>query len=99
MTAPVSGYSFYTTVEFEFDARKSEANRLKHGIDFRQAQRLWNDPDRLEIPARTEDELRWVLIARIGEKHWSAVFTYRGPRVRLISVRRARSEEVLLYES
>ncbi len=84
---------------FEFDAAKSESNRIKHGIDFVEAQGLWNDPMLLEIPARTDDEPRCLVIGRIGVKHWSAVITYRGTHVRLISVRRARAEEVALYES
>ena len=84
---------------FEFDAAKSESNRLKHGIDFAGAQSLWNDPMLLEIPAKTEDELRFLVIGRIGERHWSAVITYRGGNIRLISVRPARTEEVSLYES
>ena len=85
-------------MEFEFDRRKSLANRAKHGIDFREAQKLWEDPDLVEIPARTEDEPRWVLVGRIGERCWSAVVTYRAGRVRIISVRRARAEEVGIYE-
>jgi uncharacterized DUF497 family protein len=84
---------------FEFDAAKSESNRTKHGIDFAEAQRLWNDPMLLEIPAKTEDELRFLVIGLIDGKHWSAVLTYRGANIRLISVRRARTEEVALYES
>ena len=84
---------------FEFDAAKSESNRTKHGIDFLEAQRLWNDPMLLEIPAKTDDELRYLVIGVIDGKHWSAVITYRGVNVRLISVRRARTEEVTLYES
>jgi hypothetical protein len=84
---------------FEFDAAKSESNRTKHGIDFAEAQRLWNDPMLLEIPAKTEDELRFLVIGLIDGKHWSAVMTYRGANIRLISVRRARTEEVALYES
>ncbi|MEI8171719.1 MAG: BrnT family toxin [Rhodoferax sp.] len=84
---------------FEFDATKSESNRAKHGIDFVVAQSLWNDPMLLEIPAKTEDEPRFLAIGQIDGKHWSAVFTYRGSNVRLISVRRARTEEVALYES
>ena len=83
---------------FEFDPRKSEANRDKHGIDFVEAQRLWQDPDLLEIPAKSTDEPRFVVIGRIGAKHWSGIITYRGARIRLISVRRARSREVELYE-
>ena len=84
---------------FEFDAAKSESNRAKHGIDFVEAQSLWNDPMLLEIPAKTDDELRFLVIGRIDERHWSAVITYRGGSIRLISVRRARTEEVALYES
>ncbi len=84
---------------FEFDAAKSEANRIKHGIDFIDAQRLWDDPLLLEIPAKTEDEPRYLVIGLIEGKHWSAVITYRESAVRLISVRRARTEEVTLYES
>ena len=84
---------------FEFDAAKSESNRAKHGIDFVEAQGLWNDPMLLEIPAKTEDELRYLVVGSIEGKHWSAVIAYRGTNVRLISVRRARTEEVALYES
>ena len=84
---------------FEFDAAKSESNRTKHGIDFVDAQGLWNDPMLLEIPAKTDDEQRYLVIGLIDGKHWSAVITYRGVYVRLISVRRARTEEVALYES
>ena len=84
---------------FDFDPAKSETNRQKHGIDFVQAQGLWNDPMLLEIPAKTEDEPRFLVIGVIDGKHWSAVITYRGVNVRVISVRRARKEEVTLYES
>ena len=86
-------------VLFEFDAAKSESNRAKHGIDFVEAQSLWSDPMLLEIPAKTEDEPRFLAVGQIDGKHWSAVITYRGSRIRLISVRRARTEEVALYES
>lgn len=84
---------------FEFDIAKSESNRAKHGLDFVEAQSLWNDPMLLEIPAKTDDEPRYLVIGSIDGKHWSAVITYRGSNVRLISVRRARKEEVALYES
>ena len=84
---------------FEFDTAKSESNRAKYGIDFVEAQGLWNDPMLLEIPAKTDDESRYLLIGLIDGKHWSAVITHRGANVRLISVRRARTEEVALYES
>jgi len=86
-------------ITFEFNEQKSQANLLKHGIDFIDAQALWSDPRLLEIPAKTEDELRYFLVGLSGGKHWSAVITYRNASVRLISVRRSRPEEVALYES
>lgn len=85
--------------EFEFDEAKSQANIDKHGMDFVAAQELWKDPYLLEIRAKSEGEPRFVLIGRIGGKHWSAVVTYREGRIRLISVRRSRKKEVELYES
>ena len=84
-------------MNFEFDTSKSKANLEKHGIDFVEAQQLWEDEDRLEIIARTEAEPRYVLIAAISQKLWSAFFTYRKGSIRLISVRRARKEERELY--
>jgi uncharacterized protein len=85
-------------MQFEFDPEKSERNKEKHGIDFYEAQALWDDPDLIEIPAKTTDEARFVMVGRIDEKHWSAVITYRGDRIRIISVRRSRKEEVEIYE-
>lgn len=84
---------------FEYDPDKSVENKRKHGIDFVEAQRLWTDAGLVEIPARTKDEPRWLLIGRIDEKLWSAVITRRGEYIRLISVRRSRDEEVEIYES
>ena len=86
-------------IEFEFDEAKSDSNRKKHGIDFLEAQVIWEDPDVLEIPARTKDEPRYLVIGRKDNKYWSAIVTYRGENIRIISVRRSRPEEVDLYES
>lgn len=91
-------YNFYSDM-FEYDEDKSQSNPDKHGIDFLSAQSLWLDPDLIEIPARTEDESRYLVIGKIGGRHGSAVVTYRGESVRIISVRRARVEEVEIYES
>ena len=83
---------------FEFDAQKSQINLEKHGIDFVQAQELWSDSCLIEIPAKTIDEPRFLVIGRIKDKHWSAAITYRGKNIRIISVRRSRTEEVIIYE-
>lgn len=85
-------------MEFEFDPAKSQANKEKHGIDFIDAQLLWLDSMLLEIPARTTDEPRFLIIGKIDDNHWSGVVTYREDRIRIISVRRSRKEEVEIYE-
>ena len=86
-------------MEFEFNPKKSDINMKKHGINFIEAQTLWEDPDLIEIPAKTKDEPRFLVVGRISEKHWSGVITYRGEKIRIISVRQSRQEEVDIYES
>lgn len=83
---------------FEFDPAKSDSNKEKHGTNFQEAQALWDDPDLLEIPANTSDEPRFLVIGKIAGKLWSGVITYRSERIRIISIRRSRKEEVALYE-
>jgi len=85
-------------MRFEYDSQKSQSNKLKHGIDFIEAQVLWDDSDRLLVPTRTQGEPRFLLVGKIKDKHWSAVFTYREKAVRIISVRRSRKNEVAYYE-
>lgn len=85
-------------MDFEFDEAKSQANAAKHGIDFDDAQGLWQDIALIEIPARTADEARFLVVGRMEGKHWAALVTYRDDIVRIISVRRARPEEIAPYE-
>ncbi|MCU0597830.1 MAG: BrnT family toxin [Desulfobacterales bacterium] len=86
-------------MRFEFDPEKSLINMQKHGIDFIQAQALWSDTNFIEIPAKTVDENRFLVIGKIRDMHWSGVITYRGDCIRITSVRRSRKEEIELYES
>lgn len=86
-------------MNFEFDTSKSAANKLKHGINFHDAQALWDDPDLIEIPVLTVDEPRYLVVGMIEGKHWSGIITYRGDKIRIISVRRSRKEEAEIYES
>lgn len=74
-------------------------NKGKHGIDFVEAQGLWNDPDRIEIPAKTVDEKRVRVVGKISGKCRSAIITNRSEKIRIISVRRSRREEIEVYES
>ena len=84
-------------MEFEFDPAKSLANQKKHGIDFLSAQELWSDVDRVEASAQSLTEPRFQILGQIEGKLWSAFITYRGERIRIISVRRAREDEKARY--
>ena len=84
-------------MDFEFDPQKSGINAEKHGIDFKTAQMLWADPNRVEFVARFKDEERHGLVASYNKRTWCAIFTLRGESVRIISVRRARTYEEKLY--
>ena len=86
-------------MEFEFDKNKSEANQYKHGINFYEAQKLWDDSDYVEIPVKTSDESGLLVIGKISEKYWTGVITYRNENIRIISVCRSRKEEIDIYES
>ncbi len=84
---------------FEFDPVKSETNKSKHGIDFKEATLLWNDSDRIIIKARTKDEPRFLMIAKLENICWSAVYTLRKDTTRIISVRKSRKNEKEIYNS
>ncbi|WP_258364245.1 BrnT family toxin [Halomonas sp. LBP4] len=89
---------FFTHERLRIRSPEERVEPAQARYDFVDAQRLWEDPDLLEIPAKASDEPRSVVIGRIDGKHWSGIITYRGKRIRLISVRRSRSSEVTLYE-
>lgn len=86
-------------MKFEFDPAKSASNKAKHGVDFIEAQALWNDENLLALPLRFEDERRIAYVGCMGGRHWTAIATCRGKVIRIISVRRSRDNEVKWYEN
>jgi uncharacterized DUF497 family protein len=84
-------------VEFEFDPRKSESNKSKHGIDFVEAQALWKSKH-VVLSAKDALEKRYLIIGTIGGEYWSAIITYRGATIRIISVRTSTASEIDTYE-
>lgn len=86
-------------MEFEYDRNKSLSNLAKHGIDFEDSKALWNDQNALVFTSNRENEVRFLTIGMIKEKHWSAISTLRGDKIRIISVRRSREKEIQLYEN
>ncbi|MCW7554492.1 BrnT family toxin [Endozoicomonas gorgoniicola] len=84
---------------FEYDPDKSRTNMDKHGIDFDEAQNLWLDESRVLLPAHVNGEKRVLMIATYKGKHWTAIYTLRGDKIRIISVRRSRTKEINYYEN
>lgn len=85
-------------MQFEYDPVKSAKNLAKHGIDFEDAQRMWENDVAEFITKPGSDEVRWMVYGIIDGKNWTAIVTYRDRACRLISVRRSRKSEVMRYE-
>ena len=95
----IERYKIYTfCMKFEYDPNKSLSNKLKHGMDFEEAQALWEDPNAIRIPASSDVETRFAAVGLIDGRFWSAFFTYRDTTIRIISVRRSREKEIAKYE-
>jgi len=86
-------------MRFEWDPIKSATNNSKHGMDFESAKDLWRDDNRVEIHVPYPDEERFIIIGKLYNKHWTAVYTMRDTKIRIISVRRSREKEVQLYDN
>ncbi|MBC7979962.1 MAG: BrnT family toxin [Armatimonadetes bacterium] len=86
-------------MEFEYDPSKSEINGIKHHIDFEESKALWADEDRIIVPAKSDSEQRYAVIAQLDGHIWIAFYTHRGDSIRIISARRARDKEKQLYDS
>ena len=86
-------------MEFEYDLQKSELNKIKHGIDFEEAKALWRDENSYEFNTKAAEEKRFLVVGEINKVLWTAVITYRGESVRIISVRRSRFKEVEEYDN
>lgn len=85
-------------MDFEWDPDKSALNQQKHGIGFPEARALWSDPSLMILPSRFPDEPRFLAIGKIDRTYHTAIFTERGNSIRIISVRRSRSNERILHE-
>jgi uncharacterized DUF497 family protein len=84
---------------FEYDPAKSASNKEKHGIDFEEAKALWNDDNKFSVPSMYRAEARALTVAKHDGRIYVAVTTMRNNRIRIISVRRAREFEVMMYET
>ena len=86
-------------MSFTFDLFKSKSNQMKHGIDFAEAQKIWRDANRIEFPVPFRSEDRSIVVGKIDDTYWTAVVTRRDNMIRIISVRRSRTDEKEIYNS
>ena len=86
-------------LDFEWDPAKSELNKKKHGISFDEALEIWNGVDMTvkEIAKSQDGESRSATIGFVGDKLYTAIWTERGQKKRLISVRRSREGEKEIF--
>ncbi len=85
-------------MKFEYDINKSRRNKIKHGLDFEEAQALWDDSGAVSIQAKSDSEVRYAFISKLDGKYWTAFYALRSDLIRLISVRRSRVNEQRIYD-
>ncbi|MGH9344713.1 MAG: BrnT family toxin [Terriglobia bacterium] len=85
---------------FVWDEPKRESNLKKHGLDFKDAYLVYDNPNKCTYEASREDEYRLmdVALAVIRGRHLTLVYTEDGDEVRVISFRHASREERKQYE-
>ena len=91
----------WNELQFEWDEEKAAANLRKHGIDFRDAARVFDDEYRKEYydVAHSDKEDRFNIIGLVDDVLF-VVYTERRDIIRMISARPAtRHERRLYYDS
>jgi uncharacterized protein len=80
--------------DYEWDSEKALANLHKHGIDFADAAIALEDEQALTIEDDYSDERRFITIGADGlGRLLTVVYTYRSAIIRIISARKATSQE------
>ena len=86
-------------MKFEWDDAKRQSNLAKHGVDFLAAAALFDGRPVVTGVGRHPDEPRFLTTGELDGRFYTAVWTWRGDAVRLISIRRARDAEQRAYRS
>lgn len=87
----------FSSVKFDWDPAKSASNEAKHGLSLAAVTALWAGPV-LTLPSKQPGELRHLAIGLIEGRHWTVVYAPRGDTFRLISARRSRLHEKILFQ-
>jgi hypothetical protein len=86
-------------MEYEWDEYKRQINLQKHGLDFAIAYKVYESSEKLTLSSDYAGERREIDLAPVGNELLvlTMVYTYRGEKVRVISLRKASSKERKLY--
>ncbi len=86
-------------MEFEWDEGKRRANYAKHGLDFRDAEKIFQDITiTAEDNRRDYGERRFISLGRLEDVVVVIVYTERNENIRIISMRKANQREKQAYE-
>ncbi len=89
-------------MEFEWDEKKSDINRKKHGVSFHEAATIFGDPLAITFPDPDHSigEHRFLTFGYTGRNNLLiVVHTERQGKTRIISARRATKHERTIYEN
>jgi len=88
------------SLQFEWDPKKAEANKVKHGVSFEEALTVFADPLAriFEDPEHSKTERREIIIGHSAKQNLILVSFLEHDRVRLISARKATRTERKEYE-
>lgn len=86
-------------MEFEWDVKKAEANRRKHGVEFLDAVFIFDDDRAITLVDEHPGEERYVTFGLDALGRVLAVcYTVRGDTLRITSARKAVAREQAQYE-
>jgi uncharacterized DUF497 family protein len=86
---------------FEWDQQKAQSNLVKHGISFKEAQTVFDDPLYVDFydPDHSQNENRYIIIGASSMGHILLVsYTERGNITRIISARKVTKQEFKAYQ-
>ena len=90
-------------MKFEWDPDKNEANILKHGVSFEEAETVFDDRRAVTLfdKENSTEEDRFIIIGQNKKfRELTVCHCYRGSEeddIRIISARKATKQEINLY--
>ena len=81
--------------QFEWDDAKAQSNLVKHGVSFEAGSPVFGDVfafDQLDLESQS-GEIRYIITGMVNGILLTVVYTERGERIRIISVRKATKHE------